>query len=380
MRITMMAIGSRGDVQPLVALGAGLLQAGHQVRLAAGDEFEGLVAGADLEFVPLGFNIQAIMQQHTDFFRFAHDITDSVLKACDGKEDAIVATLLGVSTCQVARERGIPFFYVVPLPSLCTQDFPNPMFPPFSLGRAYNRWTFNMANGFFARSYEYARCLFQEPRPPYLFCFSSHVVPRPSDWGEHAHVTGYWFLDHPVDWQPPRDLVDFLDAGPPPVCIGFGSMLDGHPKRVTDTVLDALARSKQRGVLVKGWGGLSQADLPSDVLMVDTVPFDWLFPRVAVAVHHGGAGTTSMALRAGIPSVVVPFGLDQPFWGRRVKSLGVGLGPIPLKRLTAERLSAAITVAATDEQMRVRAADLGARIRAEDGVGNAVRIIEQVIG
>ena len=133
------------------------------------------------------------MQQHTDFFRFARDITDSVLKACDGKEDAIVATLLGVSTCQVARERDIPFFYVVPLPSLCTQDFPNPMFPPFSLGRAYNRWTFNMANGFFARSYEYARCLFQEPRPPYLFCFSSHVVPRPSDWGEYAHVTGYWF-------------------------------------------------------------------------------------------------------------------------------------------------------------------------------------------
>ena len=139
-------------------------------------------------------------------------------------------------------------------------------------------------------------------------------------------------------------------------------MLNSDPKKVTDRVLDALARSKQRGVLVAGWGGLSQVDLPPNVLMVNTVPFDWLFPRVAVAVHHGGAGTTSAALRAGIPSVVVPFGLDQSFWARRVKSLGVRLGAIPLKRLTAERLATAITIAATDEQMRARATELGARI------------------
>jgi sterol 3beta-glucosyltransferase len=143
-------------------------------------------------------------------------------------------------------------------------------------------------------------------------------------------------------------------------------------------VLKALAQTQQRGLLVAGWGGLRQSDLPSTVLMVDSVPFDWLFPQVAVAVHHGGAGTTACAWRAGIPSVVVPFAIDQPFWGRQVSRSGTGPEPIPLKRLTADRLADALHTAATDQTMQSRVAKMSEKIRHEDGVGNAVRIIEQI--
>jgi sterol 3beta-glucosyltransferase len=379
MRITIMAIGSRGDVQPLVALGVGLRHKGHEVRLVAGNEFATMVTSAHLEFTPLGLDIQTAMAQLTNIFRFAQSITGRVLRAAEGDPDAIIATILGVSSCSVARARGIPFFYVAPIPSLMTGAFPSPLFSRLRLGRAYNRLTYRLTDGLATRSYAYSRDLFREPRPTYLFCFSPHVIRRPDDWGEFAHVTGYWFLDRPAAWRPPPDLVRFLDSGPPPVCVGFGSMLGRDSHHMTDVVVKALAESRQRGLLVAGWGGLSRRGLPSDVHMVETVPFDWLFPRVAAVVHHGGAGTTASAWRAGVPSVVIPFTLDQPFWGRQVSRLGTGPAPIPLRRLTAERLAAAIRAAVADEGMRARAAVLGERIRCEDGVGEAIRIIEQTV-
>jgi len=212
-----------------------------------------------------------------------------------------------------------------------------------------------------------------------LYCYSPAVVPRPPDWSEHAHVTGYWFLDHLPDWQPPHDLVDFLESGPPPVYVGFGSMTSRDPEKTSRIVLDALRQSGQRGVIATGWGGLSQSGLPGEVFVTEAVPHDWLFPRMAAVAHHGGAGTTGAGLRAGVPSIIIPVTDDQPFWGRRVNALGAGPAPIPRKRLTAERLAHAISVAVTDDSIRKRAAELGETIRAEDGVGNAVRIFNQMI-
>jgi sterol 3beta-glucosyltransferase len=145
-------------------------------------------------------------------------------------------------------------------------------------------------------------------------------------------------------------------------------------------VLDALRQSRQRGVIATDWEGLSQSDLPDEMFVTGIVPHDWLFPRMAAVVHHGGAGTTGAGLRAGIPNIVVPISNDQPFWARRVKALGVGPTPIPRKRLTADRLAHAISVAVTDESIRKRAAELGETIRAEEGVVNAVRIINQALG
>ena len=189
-------------------------------------------------------------------------------------------------------------------------------------------------------------------------------------------MTGYWFLDPSIEWTPPADLVDFLQSGTPPIYIGFGSMGNRKPEETTRIALKALAMTGQRGVLAAGWGGLSQTDLPETVHMISSIPHSWLFPRMAAVVHHGGAGTTAAGLRAGIPSIVVPFFGDQPFWGQRVAKLGVGPVPIPKRQLSAERLTAAINQAVQNRPMRNQAAALGEQIRAEDGIAQAVSIIQ----
>ncbi|HNT75391.1 MAG TPA: glycosyltransferase [Anaerolineae bacterium] len=379
MRLTLLAIGSRGDVQPLVALGVGLQRHGHHVRVVAGDEFDGLVADAGLEFTPLGVNIRTVIESHTNIFHLIESIRTLVLKASAEAQDAIVSTFLGVSACPLARERHVPFFYAVPIPGLETREFPHLLFPRLPLGKAYNALTYRLADHQVTHSCPDARCLFLEPRPTYLFCFSSHVVPRPADWEEYAHVTGYWFLDRPADWQPPAELEQFLQAGAPPVYVGFGSARTNDPQKMTALVVEALARAGQRGVLVAGWGGLQTGALSADVFAAPALPFDWLFPRVSVAVHHGGAGTTAEALRAGVSSVVVSLAMDRVFWGWQLHKLGAGTAPIAPRYLTAEHLAAAIRQAATDPQLHANAAALGEKIRREDGVGNAVAIIEKVI-
>jgi UDP:flavonoid glycosyltransferase YjiC (YdhE family) len=213
---------------------------------------------------------------------------------------------------------------------------------------------------------------------PTLYGFSPSVIPKPADWGDDIYVTGYWFLDSADDWTPPSDLMDFLEAGSPPIYIGFGSMSSRKPEETAELVIKALRKTNQRALLFSGWGGLHKEDLPDSVFMIDSVPHSWLFPRVAAVVHHGGAGTTAAGLRAGIPSIVIPFFGDQPFWGRRVAGLGVGPVPISRHKLTADKLAQAIQEAVTNTGMRQRAAELGLKIQAEDGIANAVEVIQRM--
>jgi UDP:flavonoid glycosyltransferase YjiC (YdhE family) len=203
------------------------------------------------------------------------------------------------------------------------------------------------------------------------------VISKPSDW-HNTHVTGYWFLDAAPDWTPPSDLVDFLQAGSPPVYIGFGSMGNRNPEETADLVLQALAKTGQRAIMLSGWSGMRKENLPDSAYLIDSIPHSWLFPRVAAVVHHGGAGTTAAGLRAGVPTVIIPFFGDQGFWGQQVADLGVGTEPIPRKQLTAQRLAQAIQTAVTDQMMRQRAAALGAKIREEDGIASAVAVIQEI--
>jgi sterol 3beta-glucosyltransferase len=173
-------------------------------------------------------------------------------------------------------------------------------------------------------------------------------------------------------------LLDFLDRGAPPVYIGFGSMGSRNPEQTADLVLQAISMTGQRAILQSGWGGLSKTDLPDTVFIVDSISHSWLFPRVAAVVHHGGAGTTAAGLRAGVPTIIIPFFGDQPFWGRRVAELGVGTDPIPRKQLTSKRLAAAIHRAVNDRSIIQQAADLGEKIRAEDGITKVVNIIQKI--
>jgi len=379
MKISIFAIGSRGDVQPLTALGVGLKKHGHQVQLVAGDEFAGLVQESGLEFVPLGVNIQAAISQEKDMFRVMDQIKTNLLNAVPPHSDGIVSTFMGVAACAVARSLHIPFFYIVPFPSLTTQQHPHPLFPPLPFGKAFNRWTFSVADGRVLKSCPDASSLFSEPRPTYLFPFSSSIYERPTDWGDFAHITGFWFLERPKNWKPSTELIAFMEAGPKPLYAGFSSMLPKDPAHMTAVVLDALQQTGQRAVMVSGWGGLRSSDVPSSVFLAESLPFDWLFPKVQAAIHHGGLGTTASALSAGIPSIIIPFGLDQPFWARTIHQHGAATKPLDPNRLTTAQLVDAIHTVLQDQVMRQKAASIGEHIRSEDGVETAVQIIEATV-
>ncbi|NEO00729.1 MAG: glycosyltransferase family 1 protein, partial [Moorea sp. SIO3I7] len=171
-----------------------------------------------------------------------------------------------------------------------------------------------------------------------------------------------------------------LDAGNPPVYVGFGSMAGRDPQRLTEIVIEGLQQANVRGIIATGWGGLAVDDLPDSIFKIDSAPHDWLFPRMAAVVHHGGAGTTAAGLRAGRPTIICPFFVDQPFWGDRVHALGVGSKPIPQKTLTAEKLATAIREVTTNQTIRQNAEALGKQIRDEDGIANAIAIIESQLG
>jgi sterol 3beta-glucosyltransferase len=211
---------------------------------------------------------------------------------------------------------------------------------------------------------------------PVLYAFSPAVVPRPSDWRKGCSITGYWFLDKP-DWIPPQTLLDFIQAASPPVYIGFGSMSERDPQALSELLIRALRLAGQRGVLLSGWADLPKENMPDDMYVIESVPHDWLFPRMAAVVHHGGAGTTAAVFRAGVPNIAVPFFGDQNFWAGQVWRLGTGPRPIPRKRLTAENLAQAIKQAVSSAPIQQRAEALGEEIRREDGVARAIEILER---
>ena len=419
MRITITTAGSRGDVQPYVALGLGLKDAGHEVRLATYTPFEGFVRGHGLDYRPVTGDPDGMVSDLLAaglnpvkfarvFRRFFGPILERNLaeyrEACRDAE-AVVYSPVGFHGNYVAEEMGIPAVggAVQPL-FIRTRRFPSSLLgrPPGGLptrgplGGLYNYLTYLAADQVFWQTMrpivgETRKKLGLSPLPffgpfaevnrhrPTLCGWSPSVLPQPPDWGNRSRTTGYWFLDRPPSWRPPDELVDFLDAGPPPVSVGFGSMNDVDPEEVTARVLEALRRTGQRGILLTGWGGIDSAGLPDEVFKTDAVPHDWLFERVRAAVHHGGAGTTAASLRAGVPTVVVPFFPDQAFWGWRVAVLGAGPGPVPRARLSAEHLAAAISRATADVGMRERARLLGEEIRAECGVKRAVEAFHRYV-
>jgi sterol 3beta-glucosyltransferase len=418
MRITLVSLGSRGDLQPFVALAVGLQKTGrHQVRLAAPDNFQSLVEEYNLSFSPLGVDTQKMLgagnidpSQMVLIWLFevlrsikptAELIAKNTLLACQDA-DLIIYSMMGLFAYHAAEKIGVPCSMAVPIPGFApTRAYPNPngIFPDIPLGGGYNKLThilsrqlLQLVTGPFINNWR--RDTLQLPpisllrypyfaiggRPQHIFgCYSPLISPRPPDWENNIHVCGYWFLDPPPAWQPPTQLVTFLESGPPPVYIGFGSMANRTPQTMARLAQEAITMAGQRGILAAGWGGIDHAELPEYIYALDASPHAWLFPQMAAVVHHGGAGTTGASLRAGVPSILVPHLGDQPFWGKRVAELGVGPQPIPSKKLTAKRLAAAIITATTDRQMQERAAEMGARIREEDGIARTIELIEAII-
>jgi len=414
--VVLIAPGSRGDVQPFIALGQGLRAAGHTVRLVTNLEFEALVASYGLELWPVDVNVQAALQGAdasaaierggvlTSFRKLAQLAREGARKLVTVGNDAargadvLVSGFGGILTGEALAERhGLPHVQAYNVPLTDTAEFPGALLPGMSvwpknvvhrLSHALTRqvvWQTARSAGNPART----ELLGLGPAPLFasrrtfgsghiLYGFSPAFLPRPADWSDNIRVTGFWFVDEPAGWLPDRALLDFLEAGAPPVYIGFGSMSSEHPAELMRLILDALAIHGRRAVVHSGWAGLASATLPANVLTVGSLPHAWLFPRVSAIVHHGGAGTTAAAVRAGKPAVVVPFHGDQPFWARLAHQRGVATAPLPRRELTAQRLAEAIEHAVGDVALRRTAADLGARVGAEDGVSAAVAVIEAV--
>jgi UDP:flavonoid glycosyltransferase YjiC (YdhE family) len=220
-------------------------------------------------------------------------------------------------------------------------------------------------------------------RIPVLYGFSSHVIPKPRDWPHWAYVTGFWFIDQASEYEPPIELEDFLGRKQLPLCFGFGSMTMPNPEYLTHYIVEALKKTHQGGIILSGWGDVGRTVNVKDslrVFVIKEVPHDWLFPQVPAVVHHGGASTTAAVLRAGTPSVTVPFFADQPVWGEKLTRLGVSPAPIPYHKVSEKTLAAAIEIVLGDEVMQKKAQELGQKIRGEDGVANAVEAFHRHLG
>lgn len=418
MKLTIFAAGSRGDIQPCIVLARGLQRAGYHVRLAAPEDFADFVRPYEVDFFPLRGDVQQIMASDTgrEFMEtgganpirsitavramigpVVMEMAEDAYAAC---RDADALICLGVFSAfgqAIAEALGIPIMHVEPTPLLPTRAFPAPSWP---IQRNWGGWH-NYLSGLAmlqvvwlwyrpfvtafrerlglpacsaARAYRALRAT------PMLGAYSPSIIPHPADWPAGVHVTGYLFLDAAAEWQPPAELRAFLDAGDPPVYIGFGSMAGREPEQLAALALAALAAAGQRGLLLTGWGGLRAGRVPDTVFVLDAAPHSWLFPRMAAVVHHGGAGTTAEGVRAGVPAVIVPFVLDQPFWGARIEALGLGPEPIPRKKLSVGRLAGAITRAVADADMQQRARAYGEAIRTEQGLDNAVACVRRYFG
>ena len=411
--ILLLTLGSRGDVQPFVALGAALAARGHSVTLSTGRGFEALIEDHGLAAAPLSFDPQAAMAQPE--IKAAMESPRGWLKAFRASQAAMQRQLDETwSIAQAVRPRVIVYhpkailapyaaraLGAVALPAFLqpayvpTGAFPNPLLPLPDLGPLGNRLSGRAAVAAMRLAYRmllrtwFPRHPEMMARPdldvlagyhpqgapvPRLHAHSRNIVPKPPDWSPEDHVTGYWFLPRRSGWEPPLDLVRFLEAGPPPVYVRFGSLPQRRDGDAASAILAALAQTKTRAILAKGWGALSEAAASQQVHIVDSVPHDWLFPRCRAVVHHGGAGTTHEGLRWGRSTLICPLFGDQPFWGRTVARLDVGPAPLPLKRLTEARFSVALRELLS-AQVRHKAQTLGERIAEERGADAAADLI-----
>jgi UDP:flavonoid glycosyltransferase YjiC (YdhE family) len=417
-RIIVLTVGSRGDIQPYVALALGLKAAGHQVCFATEARYQPFVMQQGLEFALLPGDSQArhadpawqrhvcatqpnlarSLKQCARRFILPHlrSQLEATWKICQGY-DAIVSSPSVYGSCHVAYQIGVPFYTVWTSPATPTRAFPHSWsrLPDQRwLGGWLNRWSVDYVNRLFWQVLGPTINQWRQTQlglPPFgsdatelrslpnatLYAYSPTFLPKPDDWSDRVHVTGYWFLDQDFDSATATDLQQFLQAGRPPLYVGFGSVMDCT--EVIKIAIAAVVKTKQRAVIEANWAELDRVELPPSIyrLAAGEVPHAWLFPQMAALIHHGGAGTVGEGLRAGKPMIVIyQKSTDYYFWGQQVAKQGLGSQPIQRDRVTMERLAQAIEFVLSDP-VRDRAQQLGQQIRAEAGVQTAVETLQQ---
>ncbi|GAA5892114.1 hypothetical protein JCM8208_001437 [Rhodotorula glutinis] len=436
LRVTCLTIGSRGDVQPYIALCKGLMAQGHKCKIASHGEYRKWVEGHGIEFSAVGGDPAELMQlmiSH-DFFTISFmkeavgrfrgwldDLLASAWKACQNT-DLLIESPSAIAGFHVAEALRIPYYRAFTMPWSRTRAYPHAFaVPEVHMGGGYNYMTYTMFDQVFwrATSGQVNRWrrdtlklkptsleAMQQHKIPFLYNFSPVVIPPPLDWRENIHVTGYWWLDNPDDsdqskWEPPEELTKWLDEAKNTdkkvVFIGFGSIIIPDPLEMTRVVVEAAEKAGVYAIVAKGWSDRQKGDdddgEPDEekekkreenekrhqelmnkpfIFSVKSIPHDWLFPRIHAAVHHGGAGTTGASLRAGLPTIIKPFFGDQHFYADRVSTLGIGSH---VRNFTVENLTEALKTAVSDDKQIERARLAGEEIRKEDGVATAIECI-----
>ncbi|KAI4260866.1 MAG: hypothetical protein LQ352_000021 [Teloschistes flavicans] len=414
LRVTCLTIGSRGDVQPYIALCKGLLEEGHRPRIATHREFESWVRRHGIDFKPVEgdpaelmricvengmFTYSFLKEASLKFRGWIDELLSSAWSACQDS-DILIESPSAMAGIHIAEALGIPYFRAFTMPWTRTRAYPHAFaVPDHKMGGAYNYITYVMFDNVFwkaiagqvnrwrkkelgLRSTNLDKL--QPNKVPFLYNFSPSVVVPPLDYSDWIRVTGYWFLDEASDWSPPQELSNFISKarseGKKIVYIGFGSIVVSDPAALTKTVVDSVLKADVRCILSKGWSdrlGAQDASkpevpLPPEILQIKSAPHDWLFKQIDAAAHHGGAGTTGASLRAGLPTIVKPFFGDQFFFGSRLEDLGVG---ICMKKLNVSLFSRALWEATHSERMIIKASVLGEQIRKENGVATAIQAI-----
>lgn len=416
-KILIASIGTRGDVQPYAALARHLTDLGADVVISCPEGFDDMIDAAGATARPLPVNYQELLQREDiraalfslrgkiraarESIDLQREIAIALWNIClEERPDLILFNLKAIVATLAARRLDVPALPTCLQPvTAATSEFPVPLFGIPPLGSYFNRKSYSALRWMMKAGLRpILKPLMQEAADVYgdtgalidghdpqggaplsLQGFSAALVPTPGDWPAHAFQCGYWFTDPDPAYEPPEDLDRFLNAGEPPVYIGFGSMPSKDPETMTRMALEALTRVPSRAILATGWGGLSVSTLPPElagrVFVLGKAPHSWLFPRCSAAVHHGGAGTTHEALRWGLPTLVCPVFGDQPFWGTRVAAIEAGPDPLPQKRLSADLMASALARLA-DPTLKVGAQKAAAVMAREPGArGTAERLV-----
>lgn len=412
LRITCLTIGSRGDVQPYIALCKGLMADGHKTKIATHLEFKDWIESHGIDFAPVDgdpaelmricvengmFTISFLKEATAKFSGWIDDLLSSAWKACQDS-DLLIESPSAMAGIHIAEALRIPYFRAFSMPWTRTRAYPHAFaVPEHKQGGYYNMVTFYLFDNVFWRAISgqvnrwrnrelglQATSLekMQPNKVPFLYNFSPSVVPPPLDYSDWIRVTGYWFLDEGSKYTAPKDLTDFINKaradGKRLVYVGFGSIVVPDSAALTQVVVDSVIKADVRCILSKGWSDrlekkgadVVEATLPPEIFPIKSAPHDWLFSQIDAAAHHGGSGTTGASLRAGIPTIVRPFFGDQFFFGQRVEDLGVG---IVVKKMNVYHFASALWMAAHSERMIIKARALGERIRqvCDDIHGNA---------
>jgi len=412
LKITMIALGSTGDVRPYILLGRELKSRGHQITIACFDSFRETLEKEGLGYAPITGNVVEmmanIMKPGTSGVKYLSQVEKTIreiapvllkdlMRACEDA-DALICTFFGSMYYSIAEKYQIPCIQTHYFPMDPNSSMPISSAPFQRLGKAWNKASYKIGylligilekwyltdwrkeNGMPLRKvHTHPDYVCGGHTVPVIYATSPQVMPRPAEWNDHIHMSGFWYDDMPIDYTPSPELEAFLAAGEKPVYIGFGSMVSGNMNKTMTKVLRAVKAAKVRAIIATGWADNSHMKGNDNVFFVEYLPHDWLFPRVSAVVHHGGAGTTAAGLRYGRPTLVIPFGGDQPFWGNQVHKLGCGPRPISRDALTVVRLTRALIDLTSRPRYRAAARALADSMRQECGVVRAADIVEMEI-